>query len=136
VPELTARRKADRAAMALQVADLAAEYQLDIWLRPEQPGTRRVGVDLAGPHGLRLTVDFDGSRRALALDVYVLNWHGVEEGTRLHPGMFGHVNEAYGHKATDVAHGFDQLLRTLRDRFKVIADGSAFITSGGSGAVG
>jgi hypothetical protein len=129
VPELTARRKVDRAAMACQVADLAGEYGLTAEYQPEQPGTRQVSVALAGPHGLKLTVNFDGRSGACLPDVYVLSWHGVEDGTRLHWGVFGHVNPHHGHKATDVATGFAQLLRILRERFAVIADGSAFIVA-------
>jgi hypothetical protein len=128
--ELTERRKADRLAMALQVVDLAGEYKLAAWHRPEQDGTRRTDVDLLCPHGLAVTVRFRGSSPQREPDTYVLSWYGVEEGTRLHPGMFGNVNPCYGHKATDVAHGFAQLLRILRERFAVIRDGSAFITEG------
>jgi hypothetical protein len=129
--ELTERRKADRAEMARQVAALAREYGLTVHrARPEQRGTRQVDVELSGPHGLAVTVRFRGSSPQREPDTYVLSWYGVEEGTRLHPGMFGNVNPCYGHKATDVAHGFAQLLRILRERFAVIRDGSAFITEG------
>lgn len=122
--ELTARRKADRATMAHQVADLAHEYGLTAW-QTSQPEVR--GVEVSGPHGLRVAVKFDGRRAARPSDVYVLSWYGVEDGVRLHWGMFNHVNPHHGHKATDVAHGFAQLLRTLRERFAVIENGSAFI---------
>lgn len=125
--DLTAARKADRETMAHRVVDLASEYRLAAWHRPEEAGTRRTSVDLASPHGLKLTVTFDGSTRELHRDVYVLSWYGVEDGTRLHPGMFGNVNPYHGHKATDVARGFAQLERTLRERFAVIRDGSAFV---------
>jgi hypothetical protein len=128
--ELTARRKADRAAMAYQVAELAREYGLAVWHEPEQPGSRKTAVDVECPLGLKVTVSFDGSVHGTAPDVYVLSWHGVEDGTRLHWGMFNHVNPYHGHKATDTACGFPQLLRILRERFAVIRDGSAFITEG------
>jgi hypothetical protein len=122
---MSAKRKADRDAMASQVAALAVEFGLTAVHRIEEPGTRRTSVDLEAPHGLRLTVKFDAT--LYAPDTYVLNWHGVHEGTRLHPGMFGIVNSFHGHKATDVPRGFAQLLRILRERFAVIADGSAFV---------
>lgn len=124
---LTARRKDHRLTMALQVVDLAGEYRFAAWQRPEKPGTRRTDVDIACPRGLKVTVRFDGANGP---DTYVLSWHGVEEGTRLHWGMFGNVNPCHGHKATDVATGFAQLLRTLRERFAAIRDDSAFITEG------
>jgi hypothetical protein len=123
---LTSRRRADRGAMAAQVAALAGEYGLTAVHFAEQPGMRRTSVSLEAAHGLRLIVKFDATLHAP--DTYVLNWHGVDEGTRLHPGMFGVVNSAHGHKATDVARGFAQLTRILKERFAVIADGSAFVT--------
>lgn len=124
---LTERRKADREAMALQVAELAGAYGLTASPKPEQPGTRETSVDIAGPHGLHLTVRFRGNSPQAQPDTYVLSWHGVEDGTRLHPGMFGNVNLFHGHKATDVARGFYQLKRILAERFMVISHGSAFI---------
>jgi len=125
---LSASRKADRAVMALDVAELAREHGLTAEYKPEQPGTRLAAVGIVGPHGLKLTVTFDGSsRRAQAPDVHVLSWHGVDEGVRLNPRAFARVNTYHGHKATDVARGFAQLRNTLRQRFAAIADGSAFV---------
>jgi hypothetical protein len=131
---MSARRKADRAVMAQQVIDLAGEYGLAAWVCrcQSQPSPRLTAVDIMGPHGLRVTVKFDGA--AETPDTYLLCWHGVHEGTRLHPGMFGIVNSHHGHKATDVPCGFAQLLRILRERFAVIADGSAFVSEGGQGS--
>jgi hypothetical protein len=125
--ELTERRKADRTVMAAYAADLAREHGLTAEVHPEQDGTRRTSVDLAGPHGLRLTVKFDGSSPHTEPDTYVLSWHGVDEGQRLAPGKFGSVNPVHGHKATDVARGFRELARLLAWRFECIADGSAFV---------
>jgi hypothetical protein len=128
---LTSRRKAERAEMARQVVDLAREHGLTAEHKSEQPGTRRTAVYLAGPHGLKLTVEFDGAARnglgQSASDVYVLSWHGVNECARLDPSWFGSVNPYHGHKATDVAHGFEALMRVLRVRFAAIAGGYAFI---------
>jgi hypothetical protein len=130
---LTARRRADRSEMAQAVCFLLGEYrQLTGTLRPEQDGSRKTSVEIEGPHGLKVTVHFDGAG-ANGPDTYVLSWHGVEDGVRLHWGMFGNVNRCHGCKATDVATGFAQLLRILRERFAVIADGSAFITEGQAG---
>lgn len=119
----SAARKGDRAAMALQVVDLAGEYQLAAWYIPEVKGTRRAYADLQCPRGLKLTVKFDGGSQDP--DTYVLSWYGVE-GARLRPGKFGSVNSYHGHKATDVAHGFAELLDLLRRRFASIRDDSAF----------
>jgi hypothetical protein len=128
VPELTVRRAADRAAMASQVAILAGRHGL---LTRPVSGPRMRGIEVSAPHGLQVTVKFEGSG-PLAPDTYLLSWHGVEEGTRLHPGMFNQVNPYHGHKATDVATGFEQLTRILRERFTVIANGSAFVSTASS----
>jgi len=124
VSELTERRKADRLAMCAQVSQLAALY--GITARGALCyGPRAAAVDLTGPHGLSLTVRFDGT--SPAVDTYVLSWYGVDEGVRLRPGKFASVNPFHGHKATDTAHGFAALLALLRTRFADIRDGSAFV---------
>ena len=123
--QMSARSKADRGAMASQVAALAVEFGLTAVHRIEEPGTRRTSVDLAGPHGLRLTVKFDGA--GPDPNIYVLSWHGVDAGYLLSPDRFSHVNPHHGRKATDVAHGATALLDRLRIRFAAIADGSAFV---------
>jgi hypothetical protein len=126
VSELSARRKADRLAMCAQVSQLAGLH--GITARGALcRGRRAVAVDLTGPHGLSLTVRFDGT--SPGTDTFVLNWHGVDEGTRLRPGKFADVNPYHGRKATDVAHGFAELLAVLRTRFESIRDGSAFIVT-------
>jgi hypothetical protein len=124
VPELTARRKADREAMAAQVAQLAAQHGITARAFIGR-GPRCVGVDLDGPHGLKVTVEFDGTSDHP--DIWVLSWHGVDDGWQLDPCWFGHVNQYHGHKATDVVHGFEALMRMLCVRFAAIADGYAFI---------
>jgi hypothetical protein len=126
VPELSARRKADRAAMASQVAILAGGYGL---LTRPVSGPRMRGTEVSAPHGLKVTVKFDANN-ASGPDTYVLSWHGVEEGTRLDPCWFARVNPYHGHKATDVVQGFGPLVRLLRVRFAAIADGYAFTLAG------
>lgn len=121
---MTARRKADRGALALRVAELAGEHRIEARYRAEVPETRQARVDLAAGHCLRLTVKFDGADPNP--DVYLLSWHGVEDGWRLNPDAFGSVNSYHGRKATDVAHGAAALLDLLRRRFAAIADGTAF----------
>jgi hypothetical protein len=129
---LTERRKADRAIMAHRVVDLASEYGLAAWHRPELPGSRETPVDLAGPHGLRTTVRFRGDSPQPEPDTYVLSWYGVDHpvpdsGIRLNPDRFGDVNPHHGCKATDVARGFHSLIALLAVRFASIKDGTAFI---------
>jgi hypothetical protein len=122
---LTARRKADRAKMARQVAGAAEVWGIAARITWELPGSRYTSVELEGQHGLRLAVKFDGT--ALDPDTYMLHWHGVEDGWWLSRAHFINVNPHHGHKATDVTAGFTQLLNVLRYRFAAIADGSAFV---------
>ena len=132
-PALTERRKADRAKMAAQVAGLAAEHGIAARIvSGEHQRPRAMFVNLEGPHGLRLTVAFDGSNPQREADTYVLSWHGVERGWRLDPHRFGRVNPYHGHKATDVAHGFGALLAMLGRRFETIAGGTAYIAAPGT----
>lgn len=123
---LSAQRKADRAVMAGMVAELARGHGLSPVVTGEQHGSRRTSVDVTGPHGLRLAVEFRGSSPQSEPDTYVLSWHGVEDGYRLNPAKFGDVNPYHGHKATDVARGIISLDALLTRRFASIADGSAF----------
>jgi hypothetical protein len=90
---LTERCRADRAEMARQVAVLAVEYGLTAW---ERSGTRERSVDVKGPHGLRLSVRFRGDSPQCEPDTYVLSWHGVDDGWRLVPVLFGDVNPHHG----------------------------------------
>jgi hypothetical protein len=133
---LTELRKADRALMAGTVAELARQYGLSAMVTGEQHGSRQTSVDLAGPHGLKLTVQFRGDTPQASPDTYVLSWHGVDidgQGWRLNPAEFGIVNSVHGHKATDVARGFSSLEALLTRRFTRIADGSAFIAPDSAG---
>lgn len=136
IPDLDAlseTRKTDRAVMAGHVEGLARSHGLRAEVAaggrgPLGDGSRAVHVDVEGPHGLKVTVVFDGNSPQSAPDTYVLSWHGVEDGWRLFPAVFGgSVNPYHGHKATDVAHGFRDLTELLTRRFTAIADGSAFV---------
>lgn len=127
-PALTERRKADRAKMAAQVAELAAEHGIAARIvSGEHQRPRAMFVNLEGPHGLRLTVAFDGASQQSRPDTYVLSWHGVGDGWRLNPAAFPRANMHHGRKATDIVYGFAGLLALLRRRFEAISDGSAFI---------
>lgn len=127
---LSETRKADRATMVARVAALACKHGITAVRRLEEPGTRFTSVDLAGPHGLKLTVRFDGG--SWQPGVYVLSWYGIEDSTRLRPGVFWDVNAFHGCKATDIACGFAQLETMLGERFAAIADGSAFVSETGA----
>ena len=124
---LTERRKGDRAVMARQVADLAAEYGLTAF---EGSAPLERSTTIKGPHGLALVARFRGNSPQCEPDTYVLSWYtevAAQDGYRLNPGAFEAVNPHHGHKATDVVCSFPHLLDLLRDRFGRIADGSAFV---------
>jgi hypothetical protein len=127
---LTERRKADRAAMAAQVAALATGHGFRAEIHPEPTflGQRCTDVLLSFPHELTVRVWFDGqSCHRPEWDTYVLSWCTEgEDGWRLAPHAFADVNPYNGCKATDVARGFGNLLYVLGRRFAAIADGSAF----------
>ena len=99
-------------------------------VRPERNGSRRMAVDLTGPHTLGLTVTFQGDSPHSEPDTYVLSWHmrpwdNEGKGWQLNPATFGNgVNQD---KATDVAYDFNALITKLARRFKAIEDGSAFV---------
>jgi hypothetical protein len=132
---LTERRKADRAAMAGQVAELARQHGLTAIVTGEQHGSRETSVSLEAPHGLRLTVRFRGRSPQTMPDTYVLSWYTAvdqHDGWQLNPYRFGDVNPYHGCKATDVVHGFESLCRLLDRRFTAIALGWAFIAAPGT----
>lgn len=127
-------RKADRHAMAAQLADLIADcgFTSDI-IEESDDGfhDRRVAVCILKlPYNLRLTIELEPCR-GLGAELghaEVLSWHGVQ-GKRLNPDAFAFdaVNPFHGHKATDIIHTFDQLKHVLAKRLASVADGSAFI---------
>lgn len=125
--ELTERRKSDRAELASLVIGMAERYGLSAVVLPRRESEHRSDVSITGPHGLSLTVAFDGnSPHRPAWDTHVLSWHGVGEGWRLRLGKFSSINPHHGHKATDVTRGSGELITLLERRFAAIADGSAF----------
>ncbi len=126
---LTERRKADRLVMAQYVAELAAGHGLRAQVRRLET-KRMVLAGLEGPHGLRLTVRFQGNTPHAAVDTYVLNWHmlpGETDGYRLNPRVFEAVNPYHGCKATEVANGYRELTEVLGNRFAHIQGGTAFV---------
>lgn len=127
---LTERRKAGRAAMAGQVAELARQHGLTAIATGEQHGSRQTSVTLEAPHGLRLTIRFRGRSPQARPDTYVLSWYTnllQDDGWRLNPYRFGDVNPYHGSKATDLAHGFEDLCLLLDRRFRAIARGWAYL---------
>jgi hypothetical protein len=126
---LTERRKGDRAVMARYVAQLAEAYGLTAEVAPGLD-KRELCVRLAGPHGLGLTVRFQGNSPQCEPDTYVLSWHMTPwktDGYRLSPRVFEAVNPHHGCKATEVANGYRELCELLSNRFAHIMARTAFV---------
>lgn len=123
---LTETRKADRAEMARQLVALVQSKGVPCVLEdPSIWGPRAIMVTIEAPRGLRLSVDFDGG--STQPDTYVLSWHMKHGSTAKLRGNFApSVNTYHFRKATDIAHGFDNLLEIIAQRLDATLDGSAF----------
>lgn len=124
----TERRKADRAKMAQELADLAIECGASARIEEAWPGgsdPRCTMVYIDGPRGLRVSIDFDG--RSAQPDVYVISWNiSTDSDAKFANGFAESINPYHWSKATDLAYGFDQLAHIVRKRLKAAADGPAF----------
>lgn len=121
------KRASDRNAMVHLVCAMCAEFSITHKVeRPFLNNKRAVAVLIEAPHGLRLTLDFDGN--SCQPNVFVMSWYTHYEypRTKLSPAAFASVNPYHFGKATDVAEGFDNLRTVLRARFTAIKDGSAY----------
>ncbi len=130
--ELSEKRKKDRAQMVWHVTALCDEHRIEYEVEDGWLGNPRCTVvHIRAPHGLALSLDFDGA--SIQPDTFVLSWHfdsrGHDNEIRLDPDYWGrdHVNLCHGRKATDVCHGFEQLLYCLGLRFKAINNGKAYL---------
>lgn len=125
---LTEKRKADREAMAIEIASLWGGEGFKATIIPSMnvyPGKRCIMVDLEGPHGLRVSPRFNGD--SWQPDTFVLSWHMSTNATAKLAGIFDSVNPIHRHKATDIAEGFEDLKRLLTIRRAQLQDGSAFL---------
>lgn len=127
---LSERRKADRMMMAEGVRALAERYGLEAVVKDKPYGDtmypQRIDCRLRHARGLCLTVDFDG--KSCQPDVHVLSWHMNSDAGAvwLNPSMWGSINLFHFHKATDIAHGYEDLLAVLELRFGRLKSGDAY----------
>lgn len=123
---LTERVKADREEMARQVKMLAEGLGATVTRKNDNEGEKSRAIDLyiATPRGLNVSVGFDGAHANS--DTYVLSWHLSTETPELLTDAFGDVNPYHFSKATDVAHGFADLVQKIQKSLGMAADGSAF----------
>lgn len=125
---LTEKRAADRKIMMSRVTALLDELKIE-YKPGKYPGPREVKIDITGPRGLCLSVDFDGD--SWQPDVHVLSWHmSLGSDAQLSDARFGgSVNPHHKHKATYIASGIDDLLSKLRFGLELAISGEAFIKS-------
>jgi hypothetical protein len=120
---LSERRKADREEMAKRVEALLNELGVAYESSEHE---REINIDVHGPRGLCVLVDFDGA--SWQPDVHVLSWHIRERGAQLNDLTFGgNVNPHHKAKATYVAYGFDNLMYSLRRGLELAISGEAFL---------
>lgn len=125
---LTEKKKADRMKMAGVVIALAQEHGAAASIDQDWPGERAVMVCIRADRGLCLNIDFDGESPQPG--VHVLSWHMALDVDTCFSNSFGSagcsINSYHFRKATDIAHGFDDLCATLSHRLDQVATGEAF----------
>lgn len=123
---LSVTRKQDRFAMVNAIRDLWLEFPS---IKMEMSGPNEcLQLDFQGPRGVALTVELDAKDRQNKRGVWVLSWHSSwnsREDFKFSP-IFGEPNTIHWMKSTDVVYSFRQLLETLKARFAMLEDGSAF----------
>lgn len=123
----TEKKKADRAKMAEIVRALAVEMGCEAEIEDKPYGEispQMVMVKIRTDRGLKLTIDFDG--KSCQPDVHVMSWHmDTKVDTRL-ADAFGDINPYHFCKATDVAYGFDSLIRILSRKLELCRTGAAY----------
>ena len=118
---LTERRKADRAAMAKGIKEIAEKHGAVCEIE-EVPG--EIHITAAHPGGLQLTFWLES--KSCQPDVHVIPWHiHYESDARLSPA-FGSVNPHHSRKATHVAYGWGALATEIDRGFSAAANGSAY----------
>lgn len=126
--ELTMTRKADRAKMAVIIADLARSLGAEAVIHPDDPNGlydgRLTRVAVTAARGLKVSVDFNG--KSWQPDIYVLSWHMDLDTDACLDDSFGNINPFHFRKATYTADGFEHLKEQLSRGLRKAADGSAF----------
>jgi hypothetical protein len=126
--KLNVARAKDREAMAKLVTALVQPP----WTWERRDGLwspREVTIELIGPRGLKVCVEFNGDSKQDHEGTFILSWHGVEDPHKLARSFAPSVNEYHWHKATDVCDGLQNLLDVLKTRMASAVDGSAFQTA-------
>lgn len=130
---LSETRKKDRETMGKHIQDLAgrvAPMHVLVHLLLNRRGEDDyITVEIDGPHPLYCRFDLRRSSRRDMDNVFVLSWffRAASDNKRIAPDFAQDTNHFHGHKATDVAHGFENLMTILMDRFWKMEHGKAFV---------
>jgi len=127
--ELSERRAADRKKMAALLEQVITECGATFERREggQFPGPRNIRLEVSAAQGLQVAVNLNGDSRRPG--TYLLSWN-MEIGAtaELNDATFGgSVNPHHRHKASYVAHGFDDLCVQLKRGLDLAASGEAFI---------
>lgn len=124
---LSERRKADREKMAKGLVAVATAAGANAEIEEMGPG--ELWVQIRAPRGLGLTITLDG--QSPQPDVHVLSWFMASNVDTRFSDAFtrgGRVslNTVHFSKATDIAHGYEDLCLSLRDGLELACSGMAF----------
>lgn len=125
---LTERKKADREIMAQRIEALCKKHGATCERDEIMTRERCIHLNIETQRGLSCSVDFDGD--SCQHDVHVVSWYirGMDRTPRLvdHFSNSG-INPYHRMKATDIAHGFDELIEVMDHSLGMAMDGSAFM---------
>lgn len=120
--DLSERRKADRAAMAKGIAQIAKKYGANCDISSDED---EVSVYVDHPGGLAVGINFE--RRSVQPDVHVIAWHIRYGSSARLNDSFGDVNPYHHRKATHVRIGWEALSAEIERGLSAAADGSAYM---------
>ena len=129
---LSETRKADRQKMAEALAAICKEHGvhcevLNCWQGKDTAWAVKIQADT----GLSTTIDFTPD--SIQPNIFVLSWHfnslpdRSDRGYEINPEVFHDYNNYHFRKATDTAHGWENLKSVVTRRVKQIADGTATV---------
>lgn len=127
MPTLSEKKKADRAKMAEIVRALAVEMGCTAEIEDQPYGDispRMIMVRIRTERGLKINIDFDG--QSCQPDIHVMSWHMSTRVDTCLSNAFGDINPHHFRKSTDVAYGFDHLIRILSRKLEMARNGTAY----------
>lgn len=129
--QLSAARAKDRELMANAVEAVMRLCPGGSVDRPDPLGERSVAVSFRCPHGLAVTVEFDGDSPQDRKGEFCMAWHVSVNSDMAYSEAFGaamgaSVNQYHHRKCTAFAYGFQDLCEKLVKAVTMISDGTAY----------